>query len=73
MNSDKKEDPLPYATPTPPRAIPLPYFLFAVCMILLIIGIAIGSTQNETVGLLLGIPSALGSIVLPIVSQMRER
>ena len=54
------------------RKIPSSY-LFGVCMLPLILGILIFAKGDDAMGLMIGIPSAIGSIVLPIASKMRER
>ena len=76
MKDDRDSKQLPYATPAQPRVgspeVPVPYVLFGICMLPLILGILIASKMDTPFGLLIAIPSGIGSIVLPIVSQMRE-
>jgi hypothetical protein len=76
----KKPDSLNYATPVPRREgspeVPAPYIAFGVCGLLVVVGILLwgaGGATGSFVGLLIAIPAALGSIVLPIVMQMREK
>ena len=79
----KTEQRLVYATPTPPQTgsspnIPIPYVLFGTCTLILMIGLVI-LTMNPIhalgpeAGLVIVVPAAIGAIVLPIVSQMREK
>ena len=75
-----KPDQLQYATPMPPKVgsptVPMPYVLFGACVIPLVIGVLLmsaGTGDAGAFGMALAVPSAIGAIVLPVVSQMREK
>ena len=78
MMWDVSRPPLNYETPRPPNRKPYgiaPYIAFGVCAAMVAFSLLFrdGSSGDRTLALCVGIPSAIGAVVLPIVIAIQTR